>query len=126
VSVLFNQVPYDTTQPYRHGQDIPGRSVPASPDRPNAFLPSAYNDPDPPSAQNYFAEEGRQEQQQQEQHHQHSTGSENAEIQGRDMLDIGTPTLLSSVHSTPERGPGVPLPRPNQTPKQSHAQARGL
>lgn len=58
VSVLFNQIPYDTTQPYRHGLDTPCRSMPASPVlRSHAFLPSSYNDPDPPTAANFFADE---------------------------------------------------------------------
>lgn len=58
VSVLFNQIPYDTTQPYRHGRDTPaGLSVPASPIRQPHILPSSYNHPDPPSAAHYFADE---------------------------------------------------------------------
>lgn len=82
VSVLFNQIPYDTTQPYRHGTDTPGledgpASASASSPRrqlhanhlasslaqvmaptgnsSDAFPPSSYNDPDPPPAQHYFA-----------------------------------------------------------------------
>ncbi|PWN29252.1 phosphoribosyl pyrophosphokinase [Jaminaea rosea] len=85
VSVLFNQIPYDTTQPYRHGTDTPaGEEVPGvggstqSPRRQlhanhlasslaqvaaapgsasssSAFPPSSYNDPDPPAAAHYFA-----------------------------------------------------------------------
>jgi len=113
-------VPYDTTQPYRHGQDTPGRSVPASPDRPNSFLPSAYNDPDPPPAANFFAEEGQQQQ----------SLATNQGVEGRDMLGGNTPTLNSHEGtlgmSTPAMGAQTPLPKADQTPKQSHAQARGF
>ncbi|KAN0064856.1 hypothetical protein ACQY0O_001913 [Thecaphora frezii] len=81
VSVLFNQIPYDTTQPYRHGQDhhIAGNegtssgaggselksalSVGALPSRglnpsssTHTFPPSPYTMPDPPAAVNYFGE----------------------------------------------------------------------
>ncbi|EPQ30514.1 uncharacterized protein PFL1_02040 [Pseudozyma flocculosa PF-1] len=78
VSVLFNQIPYDTTQPYRHGQDLqlaagegsmsrsasesrqslqvsapPSRGISPSSST-QAFPPSPYNDPDPPAPSNYF------------------------------------------------------------------------
>ncbi|PWN42220.1 phosphoribosyl pyrophosphokinase [Ceraceosorus guamensis] len=60
VSVLFNEIPYDTTQPYRHGLDTPGGSPPRSgltgESFHSAFKPSPYNDPDPPSRANYFAD----------------------------------------------------------------------
>lgn len=59
VSVLFNQVPYDTTQPYRHGRDTPARSVPNSPVQRAQVLASAYNHPDPPAAANFFAQDPR-------------------------------------------------------------------
>jgi len=58
ISVLFNQVPYDTTQPYRQGRDTPARSSPSSPIQRAQLLPSAYNQPDPPVAANFFAAEG--------------------------------------------------------------------
>lgn len=58
ISVLFNQVPYDTTQPYRQGRDTPARSSPSSPIQRSQILPSAYNQPDPPVAANFFAAEG--------------------------------------------------------------------
>lgn len=108
-------MPYDTTQPYRHGLDTPGRSVPTSPERSSHFPMAAYNQPDPPSAANYFAEESQD---------QSSHG-----IQSESILSAGTPTLHSS------QGLGVSMQepaverkdftRPDQTPKPAHAQARG-
>lgn len=116
-------MPYDTTQPYRHGMDTPGRSVPVSPERSSTFLPSAYNEPDPPPAANYFAEE---EEQQQERARQHL-------VRLDDTADAShTPTLDSS--STAASGQGVATPvmshrealaRPDHTPRQMHAPARG-
>ena len=85
VSVLFNQIPYDTPQPYRHEHDEEitaaaaaaaaggvGVSIPVTPaksgsSRPQSrgmspsssrqFPPSPYTLPDPPVAQNYFADQ---------------------------------------------------------------------
>lgn len=89
VSVLFNQIPYDTPQPYRHENDeeilassaaggvtpglsngefagagsatssrpqSSGSSRQMSPSSSRQFPPSPYTLPDPPVAQNYFAE----------------------------------------------------------------------
>ncbi|SPO31572.1 related to ribose-phosphate diphosphokinase catalytic chain I [Ustilago trichophora] len=86
VSVLFNQIPYDTPQPYRHDNDdeitaaaaeasnIGGitnaagasasgsrtnsgpQSRGSSPSNSRHFPPSPYTLPDPPVAQNYFAD----------------------------------------------------------------------
>lgn len=81
VSVLFNQIPYDTPQPYRHDNDeeivahasnvsasnfsnsisttsSSGRSQSRgmSPSSSRQFPPSPYTLPDPPAAQNYFAD----------------------------------------------------------------------
>lgn len=49
VSVLFNQIPYDTTQPYRHGTDTPSGLDP------EPSIPSSYTEPDPPVKENFFA-----------------------------------------------------------------------
>ncbi|CDR99980.1 related to ribose-phosphate diphosphokinase catalytic chain I [Sporisorium scitamineum] len=89
VSVLFNQIPYDTAQPYRHDHDdeitaaaaaastsgggggstltsLPGAasgktsrpvSRGMSPSSSRQFPPSPYTLPDPPVAQNYFADQ---------------------------------------------------------------------
>ncbi|CBQ71358.1 related to ribose-phosphate diphosphokinase catalytic chain I [Sporisorium reilianum SRZ2] len=86
VSVLFNQIPYDTPQPYRHDNDdeitaaaggngggmtlgAPSggnsgkNSRPASrgmsPSASRHFPPSPYTLPDPPVAQNYFADQSK-------------------------------------------------------------------
>ncbi|UZJ51992.1 hypothetical protein CBS101457_001312 [Exobasidium rhododendri] len=126
VSVLFNQVPYDTTQPYRHGQDTPGRSVPASPTRSHKdFLPSAYNDPDPPSATNFFAQ--REDFQQ---HHTPEIAGRH-EIQGQGPSGGYTPTLHQQENPVDKAYPGskdeISLSRQEQTPRLSHAQAaRGV
>ena len=86
VSVLFNQIPYDTAQPYRHDHDDeitaavsapasighalaansktnspsatsrPHSSKGMSPSNSRQFPPSPYTLPDPPAAQNYFAD----------------------------------------------------------------------
>ncbi|SNX87783.1 related to ribose-phosphate diphosphokinase catalytic chain I [Melanopsichium pennsylvanicum] len=86
VSVLFNQIPYDTPQPYRHEHDdeIPAAAVAGSngslaigqrsgsasrsgsnsrpqsggtsPSSSRQFPPSPYTLPDPPVAQNYFSD----------------------------------------------------------------------
>lgn len=89
ISVLFNHLPLDIAQPYRHGTDTPSgedelapsssqsaiasranrlRMVPASSSTvslagtpTSEFPPSAYNDPDPPSRENYFAEDRAEE-----------------------------------------------------------------
>jgi len=76
---------------------------------------AAYNQPDPPSAANYFAEEG--------------LGPPSHGIQSENISSAGTPTLHSS------HGLGVSMQepaveakdftRPDQTPKPAHAQARG-
>jgi hypothetical protein len=120
VSVLFNQVPYDTTQPYRHGQDTPGRSVPASPERSGHFPLAAYNQPDPPSAANYFADENSE-------HPSQSTLG----VPSEDMHSAGTPTLHSSSNAglglaAADMGERKAFTRPDQTPKPAHAQARGI
>ncbi|KAJ9475865.1 Ribose-phosphate pyrophosphokinase 2 [Pseudozyma hubeiensis] len=78
VSVLFNQIPYDTPQPYRHehddeilastatptttglsisGLDSKPHSRGVSPSQSRHFPPSPYTLPDPPAAANYFAEQ---------------------------------------------------------------------
>ena len=70
VSVLFNQIPYDTLQPYRHGNDATITAADNSNSNSNStpvpelspsnsrsqFPPSHYTLPDPPAAANYFNE----------------------------------------------------------------------
>ncbi|EST07372.1 Ribose-phosphate diphosphokinase [Kalmanozyma brasiliensis GHG001] len=72
VSVLFNQIPYDTPQPYRHENDDEIITAAASglqasrpqsrgmsPSQSRHFPPSPYTLPDPPAAANYFADHRR-------------------------------------------------------------------
>ncbi len=58
VSVLFNEVPYDTTQPYRQGADTPGggMSRTGSTERMH-FPPHSYTLPDPPELARYGSDD---------------------------------------------------------------------
>ncbi|PWN88651.1 phosphoribosyl pyrophosphokinase [Acaromyces ingoldii] len=104
VSVLFNQIPYDTTQPYRHGLDTPGRSVPASPVlRTHAFLPSSYNAPDPPMPANFFADEN-------------SAAAAAATAAAAPAAAQGQQQASNSVR-TPDMGSGRLPSAPDSTPK---------
>lgn len=152
VSVLFNQVPYDTTQPYRHGRDTPAafRSGPPSPERQSQLLPSAYNHPDPPAAANFFADEAvtpaataavaassglaptpnvgaSAKQQATPVAHAHSATAESG------ASAAATPSSGDSLHQqddallrTPQMGSEAQAGNVDQTPKAPHARAVGF